>query len=385
MKHAKPTPNRIKYLPLFVFIIFIFCFAIWFIFAPKTKYSSNEKRYLSDFPVINVENVLSGQFGEDFEKFFADHFPLRSFFVGANSYYNLAIGNNGADGVYYCKNGYLINEPINSDSTLKRNLTAITDFAEIVDVPVNAMFVPSTGYIMDDVLPKIHNKYNDDEYFELCNQKLSDSNINFVDLRDDFKQAYSNNTQLYYKTDHHWTTEGAFIAYNIFCNSQKLSPVKKDIFTIKNYENFYGTTYSTSGFWFNGSDVIQVWNNTNNSEKNISVEITEDGKTEKFGSLFFYNHLNEDDKYPVFIDGNHALTTIVNSNVKSGTIVVVKDSFSHCFAPFIAENYNKVILVDMRYYKKSVSDIVKENNAEQVLFLYGIDNIAKDTDLVWIK
>ena len=101
--------------------------------------------------------------------------------------------------------------------------------------------------------------------------------------------------------------------------------------------------------------------------------------------MYFYDHLEEDDKYPVFIDGNHALTEITNSNASGGTILLVKDSFSHSLAPFLAENYSKIILVDMRYYKMSVSQIVEQENPEQVVFLYGIDNIATDTDLVWIK
>ena len=101
--------------------------------------------------------------------------------------------------------------------------------------------------------------------------------------------------------------------------------------------------------------------------------------------MFFYDHIDEDDKYPVFLDGNHALTEITNSNAKGGTLVMIKDSFSHCLAPFLAENYSKIIMVDMRYYKNSVSDLIKAENPEQVLVVYGIDNIATDTDIVWLK
>ena len=101
--------------------------------------------------------------------------------------------------------------------------------------------------------------------------------------------------------------------------------------------------------------------------------------------MFFYDHIDEDDKYPVFLDGNHALTEITNSNAKGGTLVMIKDSFSHCLAPFLAENYSKTIMVDMRYYKNSVSDLIKAENPEQVLVVYGIDNIATDTDIVWLK
>ena len=127
---------------------------------------------------------------------------------------------------------------------------------------------------------------------------------------------------------------------------------------------------------------MEVWNNPKNTEDKISVTIAESNRTIESNSMFFYEHDKEDDKYPIFIDGNHALTEITNKNAKGGTIVVVKDSFSHCFAPFLAENYSKVILVDMRYYSQEVSQIVKVEKPEQVLVLYGMDNFATDTDIV---
>ena len=132
------------------------------------------------------------------------------------------------------------------------------------------------------------------------------------------------------------------------------------------------------------AEAYDVLSNPDN-EDSVKVTITEGTESREYDSLYFYNHLDEDDKSPVFLDGNHALTTIENSRADRGTIVLVKDSFSHCLAPFLAENYRKVILVDMRYYKQSVSQIVRDENAEQVVVLYGIDNLATDTDLVWVS
>ena len=247
------------------------------------------------------------------------------------------------------------------------------------------MLAPSTGYIADDVLPAVHDKYNDDMYFEDTAKTLFDNNISFVDLRKPFKDAYANGTQLYYKTDHHWTTVGAYTAYEQLCKQLGISPAPKEKFSIEQYPGFYGTTYSTSCFWLTLPDTIEVWNNNANTPENISVKITEGTKTEEYNSMFFYDHIDEDDKYPVFLDGNHALTEITNSNAEGGTLVMIKDSFSHCLAPFLAENYSKIIMVDMRYYKNSVSDLIKAETPEQVLVVYGIDNIATDTDIVWLK
>lgn len=384
--HFKDDKSRYgKYAPAFVFLIFIFGMAVWFLLNPKSEYSSSEKRYLQQFPEISVNKVLDGSFGTEFESYFADQFPARSFWVGLNAYYTLDTGNNGANGVYNCNNGYLINKPVSTNNKLEKNVSAIVKFKNSIDVPVTVMFAPSTGYVTDNVLPAVHDKYNDDNYFEQTSKTLSENGIAFTDLRKTFKEAYADGNQLYYKTDHHWTTLGAYTAYQKLCEQLNINPASKEKFDIKSYGGFYGTTYSTSGFWFTQPDSIQIWDNPENTDKNIKVKISEGTNTDEFGSMYFYNHLDEDDKYPVFIDGNHALTEITNSNAKGGTILLVKDSFSHSLAPFLAENYSKIILVDMRYYKMSVSQIVEQEKPEQVVFLYGIDNIATDTDLVWIK
>ena len=340
---------------------------------------------MQKFPDANVEKVLSGEFGSEFETFFADQFPQRNTWVGINAYTTLAEGNNGASGVYNCKNGYLINKPVSTENNLDKNIGAVADFAKSIDTPTTVMLVPSTGYIADDVLPTFHDKYNDDEDISKISSTLSKDKIGFVDLRERFKSEYKNGSQLYYKTDHHWTTKGAYTGYQELCKALGVTPIDDSTLKKDSYPGFYGTTYSSSGFWLTPPDNIEIWSNPNNSSKNISVKITEGANIKTSGSMYFTDHLKEDDKYPVFIDGNHALTEITNTNAKNGTILLIKDSFSHSLAPFLAENYSKVVLVDLRYYKESVSDLVSAYNPEQVVVLYGIDNLATDTDIVWLK
>ena len=387
---SEPKPNlksgKLRFAPAVLFVAFIFAMAIWFVVNPKADYSSSEKRYLQQFPETSVDTVLSGEFSEKFETYFADHFPQRNMWVGLNSYYNLGIGLNGRNGVYNSADGYLINVPVNKENYVRKNIRVLAEFKEkIGDVPMTVMLAPSTGYIATDKLPLIHDSYNDDTYFAETAKTLGESGVNFVDLRETFKQKYAEGVQLYYRTDHHWTTDGAYEGYVKLCEKLGVQPADKDSFAKTAYGGFYGTTYSTSGYWLTKPDSITVYDNQENTDKNITVKISEDGKDNHYGSMFFYNHIDEDDKYPVFLDGNHALTEIQNKNAKNGTIVVIKDSFSHSLAPFLAENYSKVVLVDLRYYKQSVSDLIKKENPEQVVALYGIDNLATDTDIVWLQ
>ena len=383
-----PVPQmKAGYAPAFLFGGFILVMSVLFLLLPKQDFSATEKRYLAKFPEAEAGRVLDGTFGKEFEAFFADHFPVRNLWVGVNAYATLAEGINGANGVYMGNDGYLINKPVSTDNQIGHNLWILDDFKNYCleeDVPMTAMFVPSTGYIEEDKLPLLHETYNDDKFFDTISESLKNSGIGFVDLRQPFKDAKKNGSQLYYKTDHHWTTEGAYTAYVEYCRQLGIEPAPKSKFNLEKYEGFLGTTYSTSGFLLNEPDTLEVWNDPANTEDKLSVTIS-DGEGEETiysHSMFFSENAEEDDKYTVFLDGNHALTEITNDNVKDGKIVVIKDSFSHCFAPFLAENYHTVIMVDMRMFKQDkVSDLISIEKPDQILCLYGIDNFAQDMDI----
>ena len=118
----------------------------------------------------------------------------------------------------------------------------------------------------------------------------------------------------------------------------------------------------------------------------VSVEITEDTSTTKSSSMFYKKHLTEDDKYPVFLDGNHALTRIKNSNApQDKKLLVIKDSYAHCMVPFLTDNYGEILMVDLRYYKDKVSDFIKNEGFNEALILYGLDNLAADTNVAFLE
>ncbi len=378
-----PEPAmKAGYAPAFIFSGFLAAMALLFIVMPKLGYSASEKRVLASFPKTDAETVFSGQFGKDFETYFADHFPFRNTWVGVNAYTTLAEGNNGASGVYMGNDGYLINKPIKDYGRIPDNLGLLTEFKRSIDTPMTLVMVPSTGYICTDKLPLVHDIYRDDEYLDYIRDYSDAVGIRFLDMRDTFKRAYRSGSQLYYRTDHHWTSEAAYLTYREYCKIFGLVTKPQEGFEVEKLENFYGTTYSKSGFWLTPPDTLEIWKNPNNKEGDIHIQISDGGEVVKEqDSLFFYEHATEDDKYPVFIDGNHAKTIIHNQNANKGTVIVIKDSFSHCFAPFLAESFSKVILLDMRYSNEDITQLVKTEKPDQILVLYGIDNFAEDTDL----
>ena len=204
--------------------------------------------------------------------------------------------------------------------------------------------------------------------------------MTFIDIRKAFDKA-KNDVQLYYKTDHHITSTGAFEMYKLYA-AEKGFVVNED-YEVKTEADFYGTSYSKGGYWLSDPDVIEMWHNKN---LKVTVEITEPGKdVVKHNSVFFTDRLEESDKYPVYLDGNHSLTKITNPTAKGGKILILKDSFAHCFTGFLAEQYSEIYMVDMRYYRTSVSELVKENGITDVLYLYGTESMGTDTNSSWLS
>ncbi|MBQ3284584.1 MAG: hypothetical protein IJH40_02995 [Ruminococcus sp.] len=374
-----------KCLPAIIFVAFIVTMLVLFLVLPKKEYSSSEKRYLQQAPEFTFSSLLSGDFGEDFEKFLSDQTAGRNFWVGLSAYYNYAIGNNGSNGIYLCKDGYLVNDPEDM-SGLVRNIGFIEEFAEKSPVKPTVLIAPSTGYVCDDILPAVHKEYKDDAEFDMMKAALPAAD--FVDVRDLFKDTYDSGIeQIYYKTDHHWTAKGAYTAYTALADSLGYTANPESAYEVTEYPGFYGTTYSSSGFWLTDPDTVEVWDSHANDEKNpITVTITDGADTIGQEGMFFLKHLEEDDKYPIYLDGNHPYTVIKNEAATSDEkLLVIKDSFAHSLVPYLADHFSEIIMVDLRYYSASVSELIKNEGIDRVLVLYSIDNLATDTNLGWLQ
>ena len=102
-------------------------------------------------------------------------------------------------------------------------------------------------------------------------------------------------------------------------------------------------------------------------------------------TVCFYRTPQEGDKYPVFLDGNHSFVKLKTSLLPAAKSWLSKDSFAHCMATFLAQHYSEVYLVDMRYYRLPLSDLIAQEGIDELLFIYGVDNLVTDTNTAWIK
>lgn len=370
--------KRLRF-PALALLLITYCLLLLFLFLPKKEYSPTEKRYLNEAPSVTVEALKDGTLSEDIEDYVSDHFPGRNFFVGVNAYWNLLTGRNTAENVYYGKDGYLIRAPErNSLEQFQTNLSRFEAFAVAEDLPSTLLMIPTAGDVMEDALPEHHAPY----LYTDCYKRARDicSKTTVPELKNLLKKTAAD-TQVYYKTDHHLTSAGCHAIYQLFCKTHGRAALSKKNYKITRYEGFYGTTWASSGYWLTKPDTLETWDS--GAEFHVSI-MEADQEDITSDNVFFTKNLKSDDLYTVFLDGNHSFVEIENPNSDGGTLLLLRDSYGHCMAPFLAENYHKILLVDLRYYRASLSELVEEYNVTEMAVLYGLDSLLTDTNSAWI-
>ena len=159
-------------------------------------------------------------------------------------------------------------------------------------------------------------------------------------------------------------------------------PLSYDEYTHRTVDGYVGSTRSRSALWLTKPDSLTIDEPVNAS---VTVAFSDDDKV--YDSLFFYDHLTEYDWYPLFLDGNHPLTVIENQTAPADapTLMLVKDSFGNTLTPLLVPSYKKIVLVDPRYYRGSVSDLCREHGADELLFCYSLERICTDLNLSILK
>lgn len=397
---------------IFLFGSFLLSFFLMSVFIPEKTFSEAENRYLAKRPAISWETVKDGSFGRDYERYLSDQFPFRNSFIGAKTLAEEAQFKKEINGVFLGKDGYLMEAlyPEDLDRELyEKNLErlgrfAVTQAETLGKDHVRIMLVPSASQILTDKLPEMAAPFGQKQVVSELGLKLtselgpetrssleprsgleprSDLSTLLVPVSSALETAWSENpgenARLYYRTDHHWTSYGAFIAYETWMKSLGMTPLSLEDFEVQTVSStFYGTIHSKLNRAA-AADSIRLF--IPQSQSNFQVSY--DGNEEIFNTLYSMDALKTKDQYRIFLDGNHGWTKIRNPDSKSGrSLLIIKDSYAHCFAPFAALHFDQVHMLDLRYYNGRISDFIEEQNITDTLVLYQIPGFLKDVNLV---
>jgi len=352
-----------------ILLVFIFGMLLWLLLTPSKTFSQMENRPLAQAPQITLQGIFSGDFMSDFETYLTDQFPIRDSWVGLKYLAQRGLLKTENNGVYFGSGGMLLqNFPTPNADRLNTNFGAVQQLADNTDIPVRFTLVPTSTFIYADRLPKYAPTYDQTLLLQQAQQFGG-----YFDVTDTLLQHRGE--YIYYRTDHHWTTLGAYYAYLQYCQAAGLTPV--ELPEGKILEGFLGTTLSTAGARFMEPDFITYYD-----FGNMTAEDHEGNEIKIYNEEFF----DVKDKYSMFFSGNQPLMILRNTDLPEGdTLVLVRDSFSDSILPFLSQHYSEIHVVDPRYNKQSVSAYAEEIGADEILVLFQTGNFATESSIVFIK
>lgn len=347
------------------------------IFTEDKKISEEENRALTQLPEFNIKAVISGKLMAKFEEYLSDQFTGRDKIVSMKTVISRVLGKTNINDVYLGSDNRLFEVPSESnEEKLNKAITAINSFAVNSGIK-NKFFIlaPNTSEIYSENLPK---------YLKLASQKQQINNI-YSSLDESFTtietvnilKENAGNTNLYFRTDHHWTSEAAFLVFKEFMKAGEMDFDEKDYETVSLSNSFFGTLSSSSGIYEKSDNLNAILpknfdgryyvNNTDTLEKSVSVLYTD--------------KLHTKNQYEVFFGGNYGKIEIQTDNLNKKNILIIKDSYANCFIPLLISHFEKIVIIDPRYFNDELQFVLEDNSFSHLLFLYNLNTFLEDTSL----
>ena len=361
-----------------IFILTLFLFLIINVIVPDREKSVQENRMLATQPKFRLSTLISGDYDEKFEAYMDDQFVGRDMWRKLKVTVDRIGGSRLENGVYIGKNGQLLEQIEVADEThLAANIKAIKSFSESQSkIPVRMMLVPDAANVLNHSLPALAKPEDQTQMFSMVRKDLGDS-VEWIDVSTELNKHKTE--KIYYKTDHHWTTLGAFYAFQAAAPSLGIDgDLSGKYVSYAVSDSFSGMLASKSGVNLGEKEQIDIYVPTE-EDTDLIVDYVDEGK--RSTSLYDSSKLKEKDQYTVFLGGNSSLLDIRTVSTSTKRLLLVKDSFANSFIPFLTPYYREIVVVDPRYYSGTINDLMDSYRISEVLFLYSGNTFFKDNNI----
>lgn len=369
------TKGYSRFLAAF-FCLFLGGLLAWHVLLPDRERSEAENRLLAQAPAFSWEALRDGSFTEAVEEYFADQFPLRDQWTGLKARTEQLLGKREFNGVYLCGDTLISRVAPPADGLEEKNLGYVSRLAGAAGAPVYLGLIPSAAEVWRDRLPEGAESWDQAAFLARAAELEGVSPI-------DFRTALGAHAgeDIFYRTDHHWTTLGAYHGYAALMDAlgrgaETLGPDEFEHQVYPLSDRFQGTLYSQSGIHWLPPDTIEFWAPADG----LSVTSWREGSPEA-GELYDLTYLDTKDKYSAFLGGNQPLCVIRNPEGE-GKLLLIRDSYSDSLAPFLAQHFEEVHLLDPRYYRRSAAQYAEENGIDQIAVVFSVPNFITDRNLV---
>ena len=351
---------------------------------PKRDMIELENRKAAQFPAFSVEALLDGRWQSGFARWMQDQFLLRDAWINTQRAADEIVFQKAEEGgILLGKDQWMFTKLFTIDDATRqqtaKNVQAVAEFAARYPGKVTFLLAPSASVIYPEALPAGAPMADENALLDDIFAQVGESAA-VIDLREPFTAR--RDEYLYFKTDHHWTTNGAYRAYEQFCALKGLTPFDRDAHEAVTVEDFQGTHYSATRLWDVENDTITYYPLPNQMTiYNITGEAQYEPMTTE--NLINTDKFATRDKYAAFLDGNNGYSVIEGDG--EGSILVVKDSYANSFIPYLTANYEKIGVVDFRNFKYGLDSTIEREGYDEVLILYNFQTFISDTDLIYIS
>ena len=337
---------------------------LYMLFWPQGDFSESEKRYLN--PAPSMPDLSRWQTDREVEDYLSDRVPMRRLLIGLDAGMQVWTGRRTQLAAWPVGNSILEPPVSGTPADIRKRLEQLDRLA---GTERWSLMVPPThgSQALSSMNGMMRSLYQAED--ELTAALAEDEHV--IPL----EQAFRGKEALYYRTDHHWTLEGAYLAYACFCEKAGKKAYPLETFLRQSFSGFSGTTASRSGLIWGEKDTLDC------AEPSGSVTMTVRESGETYDHLIFPEQASGWDGYAVYLNGNHGMLEIRNPAAEGGVLLVFKDSFANCLLPLLAANYQKIIAVDARYWNENFSQVLKTAESDEILFCYSLDSLLHDTML----
>ncbi len=404
MKHSRIT--------VCLFLLCLGVFTALSLFSPETIFSQKENRFLQTKPSFSIRRLMNRTFGSEYEDYLSDQFPFRDRWISLHAKMEHIIGKTEINSVYVGKDDYLMevfSASVFESEQTKTNLTSLgqfTDFLQAQSLPISIMIIPTASEILQDKLPPFASPYPQTQFLEQIKYQVGET----ASVSGACASTLSSHSDesIYYRTDHHWTSLGAFYAYTTWASNIGLTPFTKEDFQIQTVSSdFYGTIDAKLPL-ANTADCIETYTN-----KLVSFQaMYNQNPTDIRNSLFDETFLSKRDKYSSYLGGNYGLIEITTRPIHSQNfnqtftkipdhledtypqnnlvsnslstkstnrrLLILKDSYANCFVPIAAGHFSYTAVIDPRFFSDNLVTFIEKNSITDVLVLYSASGFAQD-------
>ena len=365
------TRHNLCILCLFVLVLIVVCLAG--LIAKDRPFSDTENRSLAQKPALSASALADGSFFSGLDSWYSDQFPARDGWISMHLWQIRRLGQKESGGVYLGRDRLLAAPETPDEAAVAGTVAAVNAFsAQHPELNMNLMLVPGAAAILTDALPK--NAPVRDQLQDIrAIQEQLDGSITVLEAGS-VLSAHAQE-EIYYKTDHHWTSLGAYLVYAANAPALGLDPNQGfDVYTVS--EDFEGTLSSKSGSHAM-RDHVEIYG-LQDPDLKYYVSYGEEGG--KVCSIYDREALDAKDKYTVFFGGNHDKVEIRTTANNGKSLLLFKDSYANCFVQFLLPGYERITIIDPRYYYGTLDSILNAGVTD-VLFLYSADTLVRDTSL----